>query len=1007
MKYGRFSVFLIFVLGLVGLLYPQAMQTGALRGTVKDDSGGAPLPGVNLTVAGPALMRTAAAVTNEEGVFRFPGLPPGRDYTLTAELQGFQPVKREGIIISVGMTVTVALQMKLSALTAELTVVAPSPTVDVVQSKTVQTITAHIMQRLPLARNVIGAMQIAPAVSGRSIHGTGSADHGASIDGIQANEPDQNQMITSPSWDIIEEVEMITTGASAEFFNAIGGFINIVTKSGGNKFSGQAQAYYTSKGLTQILLADEQLKTLGISKPSAPVSDLDMSLSLGGPIVKDKIWFMTSFKYMPSSISGDFRPTTILGKSYDTFDREYSPMQAFGKLSFLLSSNIRLSIMGQYEYANTPLYYTGWNRTWEASKNNIEKRANYSANVSWTVDPNTLVDARFGGLNFQWEGRYPEGVRADSPHYIDGYTSYIWGSSNLAEFTFKEILFGSLRLTRFQDNFLGGDHEFKAGVEIQKNTGDWGFHRPNPMYWNYYNGNPYYYRGLYGLNSAHPTYGDGQLTFYAIGPNLRDSFRRGVVNRLGFFVQDSWTIKNRLTLNIGARFDTMTSHTPELTKKAAGTPLALAIGETYFVPAYGFNPYAALTYPRWDDPFPYSFFGPIVGLTYDLFGDAKTALKASWARQAEGLPTGVFSGQHPIGARGYSFYWWDQNGNGAPDLPGVDRYQHFGSSPLAMLSTAYLDAIDPEVKIPYNDEIMIGVEHELFRNFRIGARYIYKDRKNLMAAIYYDRTTAKYWNTYEAAPQYWVPFTTTIPASGDFPARTVTMYFMSNTAPATFTRISNVPEAKMKYQNVELTFDKRMSGGWQLGGSVTISELLGNYPLTVGSMYTFGTFQQPNYSINQYGRMPLDRPLMIKLYGTFTLPYRLLASFFYRHQSGTPWTRTVTVVPPSAWAAANNTNTLSWTINVDPSGTYRLKSSDNVDFRLEKEFPVMGIGTLGLFADVFNLFGYTELYTTSNPGGTWRPDDANTTAGTFAAAWTGITGHTGQRVFKFSVRFAF
>jgi hypothetical protein len=146
---------------------------------------------------------------------------------------------------------------------------------------------------------------------------------------------------------------------------------------------------------------------------------------------------------------------------------------------------------------------------------------------------------------------------------------------------------------------------------------------------------------------------------------------------------------------------------------------------------------------------------------------------------------------------------------------------------------------------------------------------------------------------------------------------------------------------------------------------------------------------------------------LIKLFGTFTLPYRFLVSFFYRHEDGAPWNRTVTVVPPAAWAAANNAETLSYGINVEVPGTRRGTGSDIVDLRLEKEFSLGRYGRVGMFMDVFNLMGYTQMNITMNPGGTWKPADVNTPAGTYTPAWTGITGHTGTRVFKFSVRYTF
>lgn len=992
---------------IVIFLKSQVTQTGVIRG-VATDPDGVPLPGVSVTLKGPALLGHLGDTTKGDGSFRIVTVPPGRDYVLEAELQGFQSVRREGIIVNVGMTVTLQIVMNPAALKEDVTVIAASPTVDVAQSKIVQILSTETFERLPLARtNIIAALQIAPGVSERSIHGSSRSDHGYMLDGIQMNDPDQNFSYPELIWYVVEEVELITGGASAEAFNAIGGFVNIVTKSGSNKFTGTAQLYYTNEKLTEILIPTETLNTLGIAKPAAPISDLDTSLTIGGPVIKDKIWFIGSLGYQFNKSRFDFRPTTILGKRYDSYDREATAWLVFGKLSFQILKNLRNFTMIHYRYDDVPHYYSGWWRTNEANKHNTPKRFNYSTNFTWIVDPNTIFDARFGGLWFKWTGTYTPGTNPDSPYFIDSYTGYAWGSSNLAEFTYKIVTFGSAKISHFRNNFLGGNHEFKAGVEVQRNRGDWGFYRPNPMYWYYYNQNPYYYRGLYGLTGAHPIYGDGWLQFYAIGAKERDSYRTGVNWRMGGFIQDSIVIKNKFTLNIGARFDYYKAWVPALTKEAAGTSLARALGQTYFVPTYGFNPYEKLQYDKWEDAFPYKFLSPHVGISYDLFGNGKTAAKATWVRQSEGLPTGMYSGRHPISPRAYNFRWWDLNGNGSPDLPGIDRYEHFGASPLEMLSTAYLSAIDPDIKIPYEDQFTLSLEHELISDFKIGLTYYIKDRKNLISMVLYDLGSGRYWNTYEKALEWWIPFKTIIPSYGGFPAQEVTVYFQSKNAPAEFYRVTNVPEGKMKYEAVEFAFTKRMTKGWQLGGSVVFSKLKGNFPISTGTQYTFSAFQNPNFFINRYGDLPLSRPLMVKLFGTFTLPYNFIASFFYTHTSGSPWGRTVTVAPPAGWSAANNAKTWSYSINVEAPGTRWTQNIDNLDLRLEKEFNLGKGGRLNFFVDIFNLFGRIEIFTTSDPGGTWKPADVNTTAGTFSPGWTGITGHSGQRIFKFSIKYNF
>jgi hypothetical protein len=220
----------------------------------------------------------------------------------------------------------------------------------------------------------------------------------------------------------------------------------------------------------------------------------------------------------------------------------------------------------------------------------------------------------------------------------------------------------------------------------------------------------------------------------------------------------------------------------------------------------------------------------------------------------------------------------------------------------------------------------------------------------------------------------------------------------------------NIPEAERKYYGFELMFDKRMSHGWALGGSVVISKTRGNNSGAYGSVWGYSSaYNNANWWVNRYGSFADDRPYIIKLYGAFELPLGFVMSFNLRHFAGSPFERTVTVYPPAAWAASHNTQLYSYGINVEPQGSRRNPDESNVDFRVEKEINIGKFGKLGLFVDVFNLFGYRLISVTYNPGGNWQPVDENTNVGTFTpnAYYGKATGGSGQRIFKFSMRFKF
>jgi hypothetical protein len=781
---------------------------------------------------------------------------------------------------------------------------------------------------------------------------------------------------------------------------------NILMRSGGNRFSGEASFYYTDDSLSQIHLPEPDLQALNLAKPSIPVYSIDTALAIGGPIIKDRLWFMGEFRLLQSKYTGDFRPTVINGKQYNNYDRSFPNYVGFLKLSAQLGRNVRASAMGHYSVQDVPYYYSGWGLTNEANLNNKPIRFNYGATVSWTVNNSTILDLRAGGLYFKWTGHTTKDGYADGPAYYDEYTGYSWGNGGGEQYTYKPKINISLTGTKFVDGFLGGNHEIKAGLEWERNRGDWGFYMKQPLFWTYYDGSPYYYAAQNG-GVTDPVYGDGLLYYAAIGTEYGSGAEMGITSRLGGFVQDSFTLK-RLTINLGLRADHISAWSPGRSKGAATDPVALSLGATYFEPIYGINPYGEVSYETWDNAFPYgTFLSPRIGLTYDLFGNGKTALKASFTRQPESFPTGTFSAMYPLTWRGFTWNWWDDNHNGTPDVVGVDHYEEaYGETPLAMISTAYLDAIDPEAKVPYVDEFTVGIEHELVKDLNVSVRYIHKDRKRILASVLWDKDSNKYWYTYELAPELWIPFTTTVPETGSFPAQKVTMYFLSNDAPAQNYRLTNVPEASMKYDSVEVSFDKRLANGWQLGGSVNFTNSEGNYPVGYASWASQYTFANANSFVNRYGDLPYSRPLMVKLYGTFTLPYKFMFSFFYTHFSGSPWARTVTVRPPADWAAANNASTTSYSINVNASGTYWNEPSDSLDLRLGKDFK-LGPGTLEAFVNVFNLLGAYTLTVAKNPGGTWKPDDENTSSGSYTPGSTGLRGFAGSRQFRFCLLYRF
>jgi hypothetical protein len=1020
MKLCKTLFVLVFCFSLGCVLYAQR-ETGSIRGTVVDEEGGR-LPGVAITATSPALQGTASVVSTATGEFRMPALPPGT-YAITAQLQGFKTLKREGIIVHVGMNVEVVINMDTSALAEEVTVTAASPIVDVVSSKLTQIITSDAIQHLPVARSVWSLAMLAPGIvapvlttsSAMIAHGSPSDQNSFKVDGVSMNDTSYNTPGTNITFDIMEEIELITGGLPAEIGTTSGVFVNVVTKSGGNRFSGEGLVNYTNEDLLNVVFPDTQLKAMGLGKPVAPIYRVDGTANFGGPIFKDKLWFFTSFNWQKNKTYSGFRPITWMGKSYKDFNNSNRLWKGFFKLTGQVSPSLKLQ--GMFHYTDSWSPWGGGETTpIEATTTSLWRNYVGTALMQWILGSNTFLHVRGGMYQNHYTGNKQPGTESPDIWAIyDDYLGYSFGTAQMAQYGDRDAYRGSADLSHFQDNFLGGNHEFKAGLELESWKEIYSYWGNSSYPWYYYNESPYYYRAQLGYTD--PDYGDGWITFIP-QPFERDGGQKegvhgGTMDRLlkfGVYVQDSWTIKNRLTINAGLRFDYYDSWCPGLTF-AANPKIIVDIGDYYYKndPAVAFNPFDTREFKTWEHIINWKTLSPRLGITYDLFGNGKTALKASFSRLSHPVSTTDSGSLSPFFDHYFDFNWWDLNNNGRLDSPPIDRYQPFGGSPREMLT--YKELMAPDLVSPYFSEVIAGIKHELSPNVSVGLTYVYKHAKNLFGAALYDLSSQRWWYTYDQAPDWWVPFTTIVPKYGDFPEQKVTMYFLSNNAPGQQTyKTDNIPAAKIDYNGVEFSFDKRMSNGWQLSGSVTLSKTVGNTSGSAQGPIYSSDFKNPNNLVNGLGRTANDRPVFIKLFGTFSLPLKTLASFYYRYASGAPFNRTVRVYPPSAWAAANNVNRLyTYSIFTEPRGSRRFLAQSQLDCRFEKQFDLSKIGTLAVFLDVFNILGITHVNVNQNPGGSWRPTDANTTVGTFTP--TGSYGRIGSvngvRIFNFSVRFQF
>jgi hypothetical protein len=309
-------------------------------------------------------------------------------------------------------------------------------------------------------------------------------------------------------------------------------------------------------------------------------------------------------------------------------------------------------------------------------------------------------------------------------------------------------------------------------------------------------------------------------------------------------------------------------------------------------------------------------------------------------------------------------------------------------------------------------EFILGVDHELARDFRLGLQFIYKINKNIVEDIDinngYDPDA-----TDDQGRPIWLPFEFTDPGfDGDWDTtednQEMTVYALADYAPTRTYMGANPPEAKRTYTAFVMTFDKRMSNGWQLQGSILYSAFKGNASPTYGSTEGESSlFDNPNTMINSYGRVAIDRPLQIKLIGSVMLPLDIVFTGYFQHRSGSAWRRTIDrVYFPDEIEDSSQDSYVG--VAAETYGTRRNPPYTMIDLRFEKSFTFGDFGKLSLYIDAFNLAGRSGYNVNGNPYPRIRYDDDRDPPGyANSSTYTDVTSIFGSRSFRIGAKFAF
>ncbi len=289
--------------------------TGGISGTVKDASGSV-LPGVSVAVSGPNVVGDQTTTTNEHGFYRVLNLPPG-EYQVVFNMTGFKTVTHRGIRVGLGSNLEQNASLEISQLQESVDVTAEASVVDTTSSEVGSNFDREFVENAPLRRFSFfdlvaaapGAMQGGDGSARTMMYGSGYDENAFQVDGVDITDNYFNEALAEPNTDAIEEVEILALGAPAEYGNMTGAVYNIVTRQGTNAFHGDLSFFYQSDGLTSD-------NTTNLTNPDGAFTDAcsddlrcpwtrdsyrDFSAQIGGPIIKDKLWFFGSYGYQRDS----------------------------------------------------------------------------------------------------------------------------------------------------------------------------------------------------------------------------------------------------------------------------------------------------------------------------------------------------------------------------------------------------------------------------------------------------------------------------------------------------------------------------------------------------------------------------------------------------------------------------------------------------------------------------------------------------------------------------------
>jgi outer membrane receptor protein involved in Fe transport len=940
LKFIGLSTLLMSFALFTGSVFAQSSTTGSIEGLVIDTTGAA-VPGITVRVTSPNLISAQSATTDDSGRYRISNLPPGKYSVVVEAAKGFAKFERSDVEVNLSRSSAVEVSLQPAGAQASVTVTdTAGAAVDVSGNTTGSNVSSDQFSNFPTQRTVQGLYTLAPTVTrsglrdatGRdrdpSVAGSSGPENNYILDGVNTTDPAFGGSGANLPFEFVQEVEIKTGAYGPEYGKSTGGIFNVITKSGGNQFHGDIFGYGTTKGLVR------EVKNFPFTGSAFNgFSEADVGGDIGGPIVKDKLWFFGAFN--PQRRKNYYLTQTFHAP---VSNKVTIPFYA-GKITWAVNgrNTVTASTFGDFTKVDGFLATAALNNVSGFGDNTdafVGKQEtgghNYAFRLNSTINNNFIAEIS-GGLHFQRANTIPLAI--DKPLTTDNF-AVLKGSTVLVPVQTGvnfgagtgNIDFVDGRGGSLQRNFVRGPgfglytnqdrnrYEISAHMQniVQQHTIKWGVE---------------WFKNIYNIN----TLSSGPAVTYAFTPGavnadgtpLRNTNGNANVTN-GARITNNWlvcTVRSAvincpssagvsraqaipaatlaslgLTVNPAANVITTNEafNTPFLLRNTTCVRDFELVGDTstkvesfYAGDDWKFARNWQLSFgARWDYQQAYNNdgstyikfnnfddnFAPRFGLIWDFTGKGKGKIFANYAQFIE-VPVPLDVNVRAAGGDVQT----DKNFNvsalngpaGSLIVPGVST----GATNLGSDATP----LDPGLKPQSIREYTFGAEYEIGRDITIGSRGIYRAMVNVIEdGSFDDGDTYFIFNPGRIAPG-----TTELAACEGDPA--------TNRAPQCFGR------AQRFYRGIEFTATKRFTNNYQFIASYVFSSLIGNYE---GLFRNDNGQSDPNITslfdlqsllANTYGRLPNDRPHQFKFNGSYRTPWKLLVSGNFYAQSGVPF----------------------------------------------------------------------------------------------------------------------